>query len=212
MSAPIVFGAVYSVYTRSVLLTLTEKDVAYRLEEVDIFAGGGPPPAYLARHPFARIPAFEHDGFRLYESGAINRYVDEAFPGPRHQPVETKPRARMNQIIAILDNYAYRAMVWDIFVERVRAPVRGRAADEQKIAAALPTADKCLGALAALMDQEPYLAGHEPTLADLHAAPLLAYFRMAPEGAAMLRRHDALQRWWARMAERGSIAAVCRPI
>jgi glutathione S-transferase len=212
VSEPIVFGAVYSVYTRSVLLTLTEKGVAHRLEEIDIFTGGGPPPAYLARHPFVRIPAFEHDGFRLYESGAINRYVDEAFPGPRLQPADAKPRARMNQIIAILDNYAYRAMVWDIFVERVRAPARGRAADEQKVAAALPVAEKCLGALAGLMDRAPYLAGPEPTLADLHAAPMLAYFRMAPEGAAMLRRHDALQRWWDRMAERSSIAAVCRPI
>jgi glutathione S-transferase len=118
----------------------------------------------------------------------------------------------MNQIIGILDNYAYRAMIWDVFVERVRAPARGRNPDEQKIAAALPMADRCLGALAGLMGQQPYLVGGAPTLADLHAAPMFAYFRMAPEGAALLGRYPDLERWWPRMAERRSVATVCRPI
>ena len=53
---------------------------------------------------FGKIPAFEHGGFRLYEAGAINRYVDEAFPGPRLQPEHPRARARMNQIISILDS------------------------------------------------------------------------------------------------------------
>jgi glutathione S-transferase len=50
--------------------------------EIDIFAPDGPQEDYIARHPFKRIPPFEHEGFRLYETGAITRYVDEAFPGP----------------------------------------------------------------------------------------------------------------------------------
>jgi glutathione S-transferase len=50
----------------------------------------------MARHRFGKIPAFEHAGFRLYETGAITRYVDEAFPGPRLQPDDPRDRARMN--------------------------------------------------------------------------------------------------------------------
>ena len=37
----------------------------------------------------------------------------------------------MNQIISA-DNYAYRTLVWDIYVERVLRPVSGDAADEAK--------------------------------------------------------------------------------
>jgi glutathione S-transferase len=33
----------------------------------------------------------------------------------------------MNQVISVLDSYAYRTLVWDIFVERIRAPAQGRA-------------------------------------------------------------------------------------
>jgi glutathione S-transferase len=208
VSAPIVFGAGYSVYVRSVRLTLAEKAVAYRLEEVDVFAAGGPPAAHLARHPFGKIPAFEHDGFHLYEAGAICRYVDEAFPGPALQPAEPRARARMAQAINVLDSYGYRTMVWDIFVERVRKPQRGAASDEAKIAAALPKAETCLGALTALGGDGPWLAGPALTLADMHGAPMFALFAQTPEGAAMLDRHGRLKDWLDRMASRPSFVAT----
>jgi glutathione S-transferase len=210
---PIVFGAPYSVYVRIVRLALAEKGVAYRLVDIDVFAPGGPPPDYLVqRHPFGRIPALEHDGFRLYETGAIARYVDEAFAGPRLQPSDPRGRARMNQIIGVLDNYAYRTFVWDIFVERVRAPAQGRLANETRIAAALPKAQTCLAALVDLMAGGPYLAGSALSLADLYAAPMFIYFRMAEEGATQLRQAPALAAWLTRMDQRASIRATRSPI
>ena len=154
---PIVFGEPYSVYVRTVRLALEEKAVNYELVPVDVFALGGPPREHKARHPFGKIPAFEHAGFRLYEAGAITRYVDELFPGPRLQPEDARGRARMNQIISILDSYAYRTLVWDIYVERVSRPASGGTADEQKIAGSLPKAEGCLSALSQLMGAQPRL-------------------------------------------------------
>jgi glutathione S-transferase len=102
MTSPTVFGAAYSVYVRIVRLALAEKGVAYRLVDIDIFAPGGPPQEYVARHPFGRIPAFEHDGFRLYETGAIARYVDEAFDGPPLQPADVRRRAHRRAAITAI--------------------------------------------------------------------------------------------------------------
>lgn len=212
MAEPIVFGAAYSVYLRAVRLALEEKGVPYRLEEIDIFAEGGPPQDYLARHPFARIPAFEHDGFRLYETNAISHYVDEAFPGPALMPDDPQQRARAHQIVSILDNYAYRTLVWDVFVERVRVPQGGGTPDETKIAAALPRARTCLAAIETLMGDSAYLAGPQVSLADLRAAPMIAKFRVAPEGAQLLAEFPGLARWWDGMAERPSLAATRTPM
>jgi glutathione S-transferase len=75
------FGARYSVYVRAVLMALETKIVPYRLEPVDIFAQDETVAAYRNIHPFGRIPAFRHGEFTLYETGAINRYIDEAFGG-----------------------------------------------------------------------------------------------------------------------------------
>src|SRR5271166_5758637 len=98
---PRVFGADYSVYVRIVRLCLIEKGVEYELTPIDVLAKDGPPRSYLARHPFGRIPAFEHAGFLVYETSAIARYIDEAFRGPKLQPSGTKARARCNQLVSI---------------------------------------------------------------------------------------------------------------
>jgi glutathione S-transferase len=213
MAEPIVFGAAYSVYVRIVRLTLEEKGVGYRLDEIDVFGPGGPPRDYVEqRHPFGRIPAFEHAGFRLYETGAITRYVDAAFAGPRLQPADPRACARMNQIIGVLDNYAYRTLGWDIFVERVRASAQGRKPDEARIAAALPKAELCLRALIDLMGEGPYLVGRGLTLADLYAAPMFIYFRMAAEGTALLRQMPPLDAWLTEIDRRASVVATRSPL
>jgi len=204
MPTPILYGAAYSVYVRAARLALAEKGVPYRLVEVDVFAPGGPPPEHLARQPFGKIPAFEHDGFQLYEAGAITRYVDEAFDGPALQPAQPRARARMTQAIGICDAYVYPDLIWGIYVER--APRRGRPADEARIARLLPRAETCLAALETVMGDGPWLAGPALTLADLHAAPMFDLFLRTPEGVEALARHDRLAAWWAAISARASLA------
>ena len=119
MGDPVLYGLSRSVYTRIARLALEEKGVRYTLEEVEIFGPAGVPAAHLARQPFGRIPAFAHDGFALYETVAITRYVDEAFDGTRLQPQGAQQRARMSQAIGIVDSYCYRPMIWGVFFTRI---------------------------------------------------------------------------------------------
>ena len=116
MAAIKLLGLRISVYTRIARLALEEKDVDYQLEEIDIFADAGPPDEYLAHNPFGTIPCLIHGDFYLYETSAISRYIDETFPGTALQPSISAQRARMNQVISILDCHTYRPMVWDVYV------------------------------------------------------------------------------------------------
>lgn len=210
---PILFGAEYSVYTRIVRLALAEKGVAHRFEAIDIFDSASVPAWYAGLHPFGRIPAFRHGILELFETAAIARYVDEGFPGPPLQPSDPAARARMAQIVGLLDAYAYRAMVWDVFVERVRKPLRGQASDEAVIAAALERSERCCAVLAGFLGSGAWLAGGErPSLADLHAAPMFACFRRTPEGRAMLLRHPGLAAWFRRTARRAAMVATRSPM
>jgi glutathione S-transferase len=198
---PVVFGAAYSVYVRAVRLTLVEKGVAYELVEADVFGNREDRAAQLVRHPFGKIPAFAHGKLQLYESGAIERYVDEAFAGPPLQPRDPVRRARMNQALSVLDNYAYPELVWGVYTERVEKPRRGLASDETRLRQALAKSQTCLGALDAIMEEGPWLAGGSLSLADLHGAPMIDYFRQAPEGLAMLDGFPRLAAWWEAMAD-----------
>ena len=205
MTDPVLYGLSRSVYTRIARLALEEKGVRYTLEEVEIFGPEGVPDEHLARQPFGRIPAFAHDGFTLYETGAITRYVDEAFTGTRLQPQEPRARARMNQVIGIVDSYAYRPMIWGVFFARLVAPAEGIQPDEQHAAESLAKARTCCRALQEILGSGHYFIGNELTLADLHALPILLYFSMAREGAETLSAHPRLRAWLDSMAVRPSV-------
>jgi glutathione S-transferase len=195
-----VFGARYSVYVRAVLMALETKGVAYGLETVDIFSPATDLDAYRKLHPFLKIPAFRHGDFVLYEAAAINRYVDEAFMGPALQPAATENRARMTQIMSMTDSYAYRALVWDVYVERVSNPGEGKPSDETRIAQGLARARIYMQALSHLMGRQAFLADEQPTLADFHAAPVFGYFLEADEGRRLTAEFPRVAQWWQRIS------------
>ena len=144
----------------------------------------------------------------LFETAAITRYVDEAFAGPPLQPADVRQRAVMAQIIGLLDSYGYRPMVRDVYVERVFRPKSGKVSDEALIAAGIEKSRTCLAALARLKTDGDWLLGSELTLADLHAAPMFAYFVKAPEGRKLLGEQPELSRWWERVSALPSFAAT----
>src|SRR5260221_2922237 len=152
MTTPIIHGPAYSTYTRTARLALEEKGVAYKLEEVDLLKGESQNPDHLARQPFGKVPAFTDDGLSLYETAAIARYVDEAFPGPKLQPADVKRRARIAQIISIIDSYAYCSLIGKVVWQRVVTPLLGGKADDQVVADAMPLVEKSVKALEAAAD------------------------------------------------------------
>ena len=111
----------------------------------------------------------------------------------------------MDQAISILDSYGFRTLVWDVFVERIRAPMQGRAPDEDRIAAGLSRSKVCLRALSEILGSRPWLAGNGISLADLHAEPMFVLFRLAPEGAALFAEFANLVNWSTVMAQRPSV-------
>ncbi len=206
--APVLYGFRFSVYVRIARVVLAEKGVPYELVEIDPFAEDMPL-SYLDLHPFRRVPALVHDGFQLYETQAITRYIDEAFDGPSLQPGEPMLRARMAQIIAIADSYGYRPMVREVFAQRVFAPAAGRAPDEVVVREGLARSHQVLGALERLaQDGGPLAGGERLSLADFHLAPMVAYFTAAPEGRDALAQYGRLSAWWAGMQQRESLGAT----
>jgi glutathione S-transferase len=208
MARPIIYGPAGSTYVWSARLALTEKGVTHELVEVP-FDGRREAP-HLARHPFAKFPAFEHEDFALYETQAIMRYIDERFPGAPLQPEDVHEWSRMNQLIGIVDAYASPS-IGAILYNRMLVPRLGGTADEAAIVAALPRARLCLGEIDRLMANHPFLTGAHVSLADLLVIPLLYYLGKVPEGRPLLAEHPKLQAWVGHMAGRQSFEVTKPP-
>lgn len=205
MSDPIIYGPAYSTYTRSLRLALEEKDVPYRLEEINILEGAHQTPEYLARQPFAKVPAFEHDGFELFETTAMLLYADEAFEGTDLQPYDPYERAKMTQVLSIINAYAYSACIGSCFTQRLIMPMLGEKPDEEAVAAAVPQAATSFEALEAIIDTKEFFAGDKLSLADLIVVPVYDYFSQTPEGEKVLGGTPNLRRWWGAISQRESV-------
>jgi len=205
MGRPTLFGAFYSVYARIARLALEEVGAPYDLVEVDIFAKDKVPADYAQHHPFGRIPAFEHDGFRLFETDAIVGYIVESFGGGVLVPDGARERARMRQIMRIADNYAYRALVWGVYVEEAERDRAGRLEPAE-----MDRARTCLRVIEELAAAD-FLVGGRVTLADLWLQPMLCYLDLAPTGGVLLREQPKLRAWLARMQGRPSVVATRFP-
>jgi glutathione S-transferase len=202
----IVHGVPGSPYVRAALLTLEEKGADYELAAMK--PGTLKQEPHLSRHPFGRIPAFEHDGWKLYETRAIMRYIDAAVPGPRLQPENPRAIGRMEQVMNITDWYVMPQISRSVTFGRVVAPHFGMPVDEAKIAQAIPDARCCVAEIVRLLDGGTWMAGDAISLADLLLAPHLSMFAAAPEGAAILEEHADLRHWLARMEARPSMQAT----
>jgi glutathione S-transferase len=209
MSEVVVYGVPGSPFMRSVLVALEEKHAPYRIEP--LAPGALKSDEYRRLHPFGRVPAIRHGEFHLYETQAILRYVDAAFPGPALQPRDAESIARMNQVIGINDWYLFPLVARVIVFERIVGPTLfGKTPDEDAIAAALPDARLCLGELDRLLGRSEHLAGADFSLADIQLAPQIEYLAATPEGASILAG-TALRAWLDRVGERASMRATLPP-
>jgi glutathione S-transferase len=196
-----------SPYGRAVLATLEEKSAPYRLSPVA--PGAFRSPEHLARHPFGRVPVLEHEGFLVYETQAILRYLDRVLPTPALTPADPKAAARMDQAMGVNDWYLFQGVGNVIGFQRVVGPrLMGLTPDEAIIREAMPKAQTVFSELARLLGDQPYFAGAALSLADLMLAPQVAFFTETPEWAVLGATRANLVAWLARMESRPSLKAT----
>jgi glutathione S-transferase len=198
-----IYGPAMSTHVRTVRLACAEKGVSHAVEEVDFRAE-----SYRQVHPFNKVPAMRHGEFVLYETQAMCRYVDRAFPGPSLQPKDFKPLALMDQWMSAIEDYVYPVMIEELVWERLVVPMEGGAPDEAVIKAAVPKAAAQIAILERALKSAPYLAGAEVSLADFLLFPIIVYLRVTPEGEAALPKAPQILAWFNRVAARPSAVAT----
>ena len=204
-----VHGIPGSPFLRAVEITLKEKDVPYHLRAMS--PADMKTPEHLTMHPFGRIPIFEQGDFRLYETQAIVRYIDETFPHPPLTPGNPQARARMNQIIGIIEWYFFPKAAAPIAFNRIIGPrLLGLPSDEAAIADAMPMARTCFTELDRQLGDKPYLTGDSVSLADILLAAQLDLFTECAEGRDLIAG-TGLSGWLERMTSRSSFAATQPP-
>jgi glutathione S-transferase len=192
-----IFGHPMSTCTRKVLTTLAELHTPYELVVVDLGKGENKLPPHIARQPFGQIPTLEDDGFSVYESRAICRYLNEKANGPL-VPKDLRERAVAEQWISVeTSNFSTHAMKF-VYQYAFKRPVEASVLEQAGHAL-----DKASAILDAQLAKTPFIAGSTFTLADICYMPYLEYTATTP-ASEIYGKYPNLLAWWNKLSERPS--------
>lgn len=154
-------------------------------------------PEYRAMNPNGRIPVIDDDGFVLWESNTIVRYLCAKYaPDSVWYPADLQVRATAEKWMDwTTSTFAdpFRQVFWGV----LRTP-----ADQQdwvKIHAARDTCVELLALVDQALAEQPYLSGEEVGLGDIPLGSFIyAWFEMPIERPPM----PHLQAWYERLQQR----------
>jgi len=198
-----VYGHPMSTCTRKVLTTLAEKGHEAQFQLVDLMKGEQKSPEHLARQPFGVVPVLEDDGFSLYESRAIIRYLDAKLPGTRLTPSTLHDFGRMEQWISIEQSY-FAPHVLTLMNETMMKAMRGGGKpDQEKVSKARDQLSKTFDVLDRTLLHQAHLAGDAFTLADICWMPYMAYL-FPVQSSDLITSRPHVNSWWQRISTRPS--------
>lgn len=196
------YGNPGSTCTRKVLTTLAEKGASADFVEIDLAKGEQKSAEHRKHQPFGVVPALDDNGFEMFESRAIIRYLDDTLPGPKLTPSDPKQKAKMEQWTSVEYSY-FTPHAMKIIYQKLLYPMRGMATDMKVVDDAKAELGKTLDIMERELGRQPFLAGEQFSLADISYMPYIEYLFAGQEGELIQSRpHVAM--WWKRISERPS--------
>jgi len=191
-----VWGRVNSINVQKVLWTLAELGLPYRRIDAGMKFGVNDTAEYKAMNPTGLVPTIDDDGYILWESNAIVRYL-----AARHAPGTLYPddlHARF-QAERWMDwqAVAFNTAITPIFLGLIRTPEAQR--DATAIEASRLKTEGCLAVLDAQLAGRPYLNGDAFTVADIPAGAGVNRWYKLPVAR---EPRPNVERWLARLGER----------
>jgi glutathione S-transferase len=186
-----------TVNCRKVIAGLDFIGAPYERVHVDYFKGEHREPAYTAINPNASVPAMVDGDFVLWESNSILQYAADKVGNEAAYPKGLKQRADVNRWL-FWEGAHWFPSCYVFLVENCVKPLLGAATDNAVLEAQQAQFHKLAGILDARLAQTPWLAGQQPTIADIAvAAPMhLHGWQRLP-----LADHPNLKRWMTERVE-----------
>lgn len=159
-----VFGRANSVNVQKVLWCLGELEVPFERYDVGGLYGGNKEPDFLARNPAGLVPLLSDDGFDLWESNTIVRYLAARYGAGSLWPEDPTVRALSDKWMDYQVGTIFPAFK-DAVLGLIRTPPENRNPDN--IATSVRATADTLTVLEAQLRDREYVAGDALTIGDV---------------------------------------------
>ena len=159
-----ILGRLSSINVQKVVWCAEELGLPYERVDVGGKFGGNDTPEYLAKNPNGLVPVIEEDGFVLYESNAIVRYLVARHSPDGLWPDDLRRRADVDRWME-WQSTNYTPAMWGAFWQLIRTPAEKR--DAGLVESSRAKSEKLSGILDAQLRGRRYVAGDRFTAADI---------------------------------------------
>lgn len=166
-----IYGAAWTRATRC-LWAAEELGLDYARSAINPWAGEHDTADFRAINPNAKLPALDHDGFKLFESLAINLYLAKTFGQGSLQPDDAKGEALAAQWSLWVANECEMRLLEALFHT---AGLRDRPVSPDKVAEYRAELAAPLAVLNQALEGKDFLLGDRFTVADLNVASVFQW-------------------------------------
>jgi len=184
------YGTGISFNVSKVRYCLNYLNLRYDWVQTNPMSGETQKPEFLNMYPTGKIPSIDIDGFKLFESNAINRYLAKRERSSIY-PQDNKSLALMDAWMDYVSIHVGHAMGRVLF-NRVFAPMAGEKVDQESLQTGLKFLDKYFPVLEKQLSKNKFLAGPEFTLADID---LLAVLDPCELAQITLEKAPSITKW-----------------
>ncbi|RGB25676.1 putative glutathione S-transferase [Rhizophagus diaphanus] len=196
-------GYPISTCTLRVIATLKELGVSYEITPPSDFSELKTPEYLATKHPFGKIPVLIDDGFKIYESRAIIRYLVNKYQGKKNStiliPTDVQKAGLVEQFISVESSY-YDEAVHKLVAQEVFTKFHGKTPDPEIVKEARVEIGKVLDVYEKLLEGKDYLTG-EFSLADISHYPY-TYYSISSGHGDLWEKRPNVARWWKNISER----------
>ena len=190
-----------STTSRPIMLFAAEQALDIDFNVVDLFTGEHLQEHYSAINPNRLVPVLEDGDFRLTESSAILKYLDEKSRSAAY-PAELRSRARVNERMDWINTQMCRDFAYGFVYPQI-FPTHKRSSDDVQ-AATIDWGKERAKAWMNVLDKHVlgtgngYLCGSQLTIADYFGAPFVA---LGETLRCDYSGYPNVQRWLANMKQ-----------
>jgi len=196
-----VWGRINSINVQKVLWTLAELGVACHRIDAGMKFGVNDTAAYRAMNPNGLVPAIDDDGYVLWESNAIVRYLAAKHGSGTLYPEDLPARFHAERWMD-WQATTFNNAISPLFVGLIRTAPEKR--DPAALDQARQKCEACLAILDAHLADRPFMNGESFTMADIPVAATVNRWYLLPVERTP-RPHA--ERWLAALAARPAFAA-----
>ena len=202
-----IWGRLSSVNVQKVVWCADEMGLAYERIDAGGKFGVNDTPEFLAKNPNGLVPVIDDDGFVLYESNAIVRYLAAREGAGALWPADLRRRADVDRWME-WQSTAFTPAMWGAFWQLIRTPADKR--DAAAVEASRAKSEKLAAVLDERLAQSDYVTGEAFTVADIVVGCAAHRWLNLPLPREP-RRH--LDRWYAHLKTRpGSRQVTSQPL